>query len=143
MLRYHDILLIHAGVTLFMVGLIWVIQVVHYPLFASVGSSHYEMYQSQHMQRISWVVMPVMLAELSCALWLVFIAPSHHTTLVRVALCLLALIWLSTATLQVPAHGKLTESWSAQAHQRLVYTNWIRTISWSVRGVIALMLSRV
>ena len=31
------VLLAHAAATLFMVGLIWFVQVVHYPLFARVG----------------------------------------------------------------------------------------------------------
>ena len=31
------LLLLHAAATLFMTGLIWFVQVVHYPLFARVG----------------------------------------------------------------------------------------------------------
>ena len=32
------LLLLHAGATFFMCGLIWFVQIVHYPLFAQVGS---------------------------------------------------------------------------------------------------------
>ncbi|MCK6525129.1 hypothetical protein L6R49_27300, partial [Myxococcota bacterium] len=31
------LLLIHAAATWFMVGLIWFVQIVHYPLFSAVG----------------------------------------------------------------------------------------------------------
>ena len=143
MLRYHDLILIHAACALFMTGLIWVIQLVHYPLFELVGGVDYERYQAQHMSRISLIVMPVMLAELGLAVWLTLVAPPEHALITRTALALLALIWLSTAPLQVPAHAALTEGWNAQAHQRLVSTNWIRTIAWSIRAVIAVLLARV
>ena len=35
-----------------MVGLIWTIHTVHYPLFAHVGESTYVAFQSQHVDRI-------------------------------------------------------------------------------------------
>lgn len=31
------LLLVHAAVTLYMTGVIWFVQVVHYPLFSCVG----------------------------------------------------------------------------------------------------------
>jgi hypothetical protein len=36
---------IHLAATWFMVGLIWVIQIVHYPLFTSVGSDSFAEYE--------------------------------------------------------------------------------------------------
>ena len=33
------LLLVHAASTLFMAGVIWFVQVVHYPLMASVGTT--------------------------------------------------------------------------------------------------------
>ena len=141
-LSHHHLLLIHAGCTLFMAGLIWTIQVVHYPLFAHVGAEDYERYQHLHMQRITWVVMPMMLAELACAVALFFSTQVNASQLVWVGLALLMCIWLSTALLQVPAHAELTKGWNASAHARLVTSNWIRTLAWSVRGLIALWLLR-
>ena len=137
----HHLLLAHAGTTLFMTGLIWTIQVVHYPLFAYVGVEGYERYQQLHVQRITWVVMPVMLAELLCA---VLLLRSHLNTqpTLWVASALLALIWASTALLQVPAHEALAKGWNAEAHARLVGSNWLRTLAWSARSVIALWLLR-
>jgi hypothetical protein len=115
--------------------------VVHYPLFAYVGVEGYERYQQLHVQRITWVVMPVMLAELTCAALLLCSHLNTQPTL-WVASALLALIWASTALLQVPAHSALAEGWSAEAHARLVGSNWLRTLAWSARSVIALWLLR-
>jgi hypothetical protein len=33
----RDLLLVHGFATLYMTGLIWFVQLVHYPLFAQVG----------------------------------------------------------------------------------------------------------
>ena len=141
-LSHHHLLLIHAGCTLFMVGLIWTIQVVHYPLFAHVGASDYERYQQLHMQRITWIVMPVMLAELACACALFFSPEARDNNAIWVASILLGIVWLSTAALQVPAHAELTRGWNEAAHTRLVLSNWVRTLAWSGRGLIALWLLR-
>ena len=135
------LLLTHAGTTLFMTGLIWTIQVVHYPLFAHVGVEGYERYQQLHVQRITWVVMPIMLAELACAGLLLRSDINTHP-LLWLASALLALIWASTGFLQVPAHEALASGWNAEAHARLVVSNWVRTLAWSARSVIALWLLR-
>jgi hypothetical protein len=51
---------------------------------------------------------------------------------------LLGVVWLSTFTLQVPAHRALLQGWSEPVHRRLVLTNWIRTVAWTLRaGILA------
>ena len=54
---------------------------------------------------------------------------------------LVAIIWASTALIQVPCHAKLVEGFDARAHRRLVDTNWIRTIAWTLRGAIVLIMA--
>ncbi|HEX2205610.1 MAG TPA: hypothetical protein VHG91_20025 [Longimicrobium sp.] len=48
------------------------------------------------------------------------------------------MVWLSTALLQVPMHGRLERGFDAAAHRRLVATNWVRTVAWTARGVLLL-----
>ena len=55
-------------------------------------------------------------------------------------LVLVILIWLSTALYQVPQHRQLSVQWSASAHRLLVGTNWLRTVLWTVRGVLVLVM---
>lgn len=51
--RYiRAVLIAYLASTLFMVGLIWTIHYVHYPLFAHVGESTYVAFQSEHVNRI-------------------------------------------------------------------------------------------
>jgi hypothetical protein len=46
--------------TLAMVGLIWFVQVVHYPLFGKVGVVGFHDYEQSHQQRAGLVVAPLM-----------------------------------------------------------------------------------
>lgn len=133
------LLFINAAAAWFMTGLIWLIQVVHYPLFARVGAAGYRDYQLAHQELITLVVGPVMLVEAMVAGALVL---SRRDAWTMTAAILLVLIWASTAFLQVPMHEILNDGFNAEAHTRLVQTNWIRTIGWTARGIIALYLIR-
>lgn len=141
MLRALDIFLIHFFSTAFMTGVIWVIQLVHYPLFARVGAEGYPAYQREHEQRITWIVAPVMLVELGSAIWLVlYPVRGLPRSALLLNLGLLLAIWLSTFVLQVPQHGRLQHGFNAPAHARLVASNWIRAALWSARSVLLLLL---
>jgi hypothetical protein len=134
------LLLIHLAATLFMTGLIWFVQVVHYPLFARVGGD-FVAYQQAHMQQTTWVVGPVMLLEAITAAALLVHRPVWiSSAAVWANLALLALIWASTALLQVPQHEKLLAGFAAGPHAVLVGGNWLRTIPWTLRSVGLLVL---
>lgn len=137
----QTLLLIQAFATLYLVGLIWFVQLVHYPLMARVGSQGYPTYQQLHERKTTWAVAPAMFVELGCAIYLVFATPQHVAPwLAWLGLLLVVLLWLSTAFLQVPSHKKLGQGFDAIAHGRLVNTNWLRTALWSARGVIVLAM---
>lgn len=133
------VLFLHAAATLYMVGLIWFVQVVHYPLLASVGVEGYPAYQEAHSRCTTWVVAPAMLLEVVTAFWLLVARPaSLPVSLVGAGLALLVLAWVSTWALQVPQHAILERGFDAAAHAKLVSSNWIRTAAWSARGVLVL-----
>jgi hypothetical protein len=134
--------LVMLSATWFMTGLIWFVQVVHYPLFASVASaavseSGFSQYASTHARWTTYVVAPVMLLEAgSTFLWCLLPTPNlSHTWKVLLALMLVG-IWLSTAFLSVPCHHQLQQGFQPDVWQRLVGTNWIRTLLWSARSLI-------
>lgn len=143
------LLLLHLILCSFMTGVIWIIQVVHYPLFANVGEEGYATYQRLHMRKITWVVMPMMLLELLTAVLLIWPAMLgledlaeniHGTGWLWFNLGALSLVWASTMLLQVPQHNTLRLGFEGIAHSRLVRWNWIRTIIWSVRVFVLLYL---
>jgi hypothetical protein len=133
------LLAIHSAATWALVGLIWTIQLVHYPLFAQVGRETFRTYHQRHGRQITWVVAPLMLVELGTAvglLYLGFLNPWFLASLVP-----LAFNWASTWLVQIPLHHRLGSGFDAEAHRRLVTSNWCRTAAWTLRGVCLLMLS--
>lgn len=131
------LLLVHAGATVAMAGLVWFVQLVHYPLFAHVGRDGFARYEAQHTRRTTWLVAPLMLAEAATALVLLAVDPS---VLTAVGAVLLGVVWLSTALVQVPLHRRLERGFDADAHRRLVRSNAVRTAAWTGRAAIALAL---
>jgi len=131
----------HGIATAFLTGVIWYVQLVHYPLFARADAGSYREFQREHERRTSWIVGPAMLSEAAAALAL---AVTGWTVLPQSLLVgsivLLVLVWSSTAGLQVPRHRRLAAGFDAVAHRELVSTNWIRTVGWSARLLVAVSL---
>ena len=124
------IFLSHVATTLYMTGLIWFVQVVHYPLLGAIGNAEFSAYQQRLISLTTWVVAPPMLVEAATALLLFWFRPAGVATWhVWAGVVLLAIIWVSTALLQVPCHDTLSKGFDAEVHRRLVSTNWVRTIA--------------
>ena len=124
-----------------MVGVIWFVQVVHYPLMGQVGKEGFPSYAKAHARRTTWVVAPPMLIEAATALMLAIRPPEFLG--IREAwagLALLVVVWISTAILQVPRHGRLACGFDPGAHRTLVATNWIRTLAWTARGILLIQV---
>jgi hypothetical protein len=135
----------HAVSTWFLTGLIWTIQVVHYPLFAMADRGTYADFAAAHNHRITPLVGPPMVLEALLAVWLAVDPPAGIPRWwTWTGLALVGVVWTSTALLQVPQHGRLAAGFDAQAHAWLVASNWVRTIAWTLRAAIATaMLARL
>jgi hypothetical protein len=132
-------LVAHFAATGVMVGIIWFVQVVHYPLMALAGRDEYAAYQAAHARRTTLVVVPPMLVELATGVWLALRpSPLLPAPAAWAGLALLAVAWLSTFLLQVPEHGRLASGFDPAAHRRLVRGNWMRTAAWTLRGILLL-----
>ena len=133
-----DLLLIgQVASTWAMMGVIMIVQIVHYPLFSSVGASSFPVYQALHTRRITWVVGPLMLIELGTAIALLALRRTDEgAALLWIGLGLLVIIWISTAAIQVPLHTSLSKGFDASTHRKLVATNWVRTGAWLLRGLV-------
>jgi len=138
------LLAVHAAATWTMVGVIWFVQLVHYPLLGGPGrasESGFAAYQHENTRRTSWVVvLPMTIEALTAAALVALPVPGVPRAAVWTGLALVAVIWLSTALLQVPRHGRLERGYDEAAHHALVTTNWLRTLAWSARGVLVLWL---
>lgn len=136
------LLLFQMVTTLALAGLIWTVQIVHYPLFGWVGESGFAAFHAEHSRRIAWLVVPLMAAELGGAVALVAARP----TLVPVwaawlGLVLVGVVWCTTALLSVPQHRRLAGGFEPRAHACLVGSNWIRTAAWTTRAGLLVWLA--
>lgn len=123
----------------FMSGLIWVIQVLHYPAFSYLREDQFLEFHSLHTKKITFIVLPVMLIELVSAVFLFL--KNFSSFFIAMNLFFLLLIWLSTFFVSVPLHNALTKSMNLKVIERLILTNWIRTFLWTIRLGILVYLS--
>lgn len=117
-----------------MLGLIWFVQIVHYPLFARIKANNFVAYEQQHTHKTGFITAPPMLVELTTALLLLYLNFGdilHWINTVGVIG-----LWASTFFIQVPLHQKLSQNHDASAIQKLVRSNWIRTVIWTLRGFL-------
>ncbi len=119
-----------------MTGVIWFVQVVHYPLFTAVGEAGWTTYHAGHTRRTGYVVVPFMTAELVSA----GVLATRGTALAIVGLALAAATWALTFALAVPDHGRLEHGFDATAARRLVTAGWLRTAAWSAHAAVALAI---
>lgn len=128
------VLELHTFTCYFMTGLIWIVQIVHYPSFEYIKEEDFLDFASFHQKNITQIVMPIMIVELLSAFYLIKLAPIFYLNLF-----LTLTIWLVTFFYSVPAHKKLCLSKEISIISRLVKTNWLRTILWSARTLLILI----
>ena len=128
--------LLQFGISCVLFGIIWIIQIVHYPSFQSYDDSTFAEGMRNHQDRISLVIIPFMLLELFIAAYLCYTVPTvQNQTVMGIVIC----IWLCTFTIHVPLHRELLlNGKNPQYIRRLVTTNWIRTILWTLKLFIVL-----
>lgn len=131
-----DAFTLHLMITCTLIGLVWTVQVAVYPLFDRVGTDAFPQWHAGYTARIGAVVGPLMLAEVGSGTWLLW--AGRRGAGFSISLGLLALVWLSTALVQVPLHNRLALGFAATTHRRLVRTNWLRTAAWTLRGICLL-----
>lgn len=120
-----------------MTGIIWQVQLLTYPQFLKVPLADFIAYHHSHTQRMGWIVAPPMLAELMLAL----IAAWHLESAVSyVSLALVIALWITTALVQIPLHNRLARGYDVPTIQKLVTSNWLRTVLWSTRTVLLIYI---
>jgi|YNPBryulayer2012_1023412.scaffolds.fasta_scaffold08488_2 hypothetical protein len=133
------LLSLNAAAALYMTGVIWLIQQVHYPLFRQVGTATFTEYHHQHVAAIFPVVALPMLVEAMCAVWLAFQPPQGVARgLLWGGLACVGLAFGVTGLVSVPCHDRLAAGFNERTLQTLVATNWWRTIAWTLHGVLSL-----
>lgn len=124
-----------------MFGVIWMVQLVHYPLMRFVSESQFARFETAHRVRISWVVGPLMLVEGVCVLAFLFAPPAGLPWWLPWAGAAAEAVAIGTTVLiSAPLHERLNARFDPALLNRLIATNWIRTVAWTARAGLAIAM---
>ncbi|UOQ54398.1 hypothetical protein [Hymenobacter cellulosivorans] len=130
------LLLLNFALAAYLTGVIWMVQLVHYPGFAQVSAAGFGAFHQAHLRRMGWVVMGPMVAELLLSGWLAWSGQALGPA-VWWSLALVIVIWLVTFFISVPFHNRLAQDgYNYITIDGLVRTNWLRTLAWTIRAVV-------
>lgn len=134
-----------------MAAIAWFVQIVHYPLFALLPSSGSKTaegagmscsatrdYHNENLRRTRPLVLVPMVVEAATATWLALFPPvAVGRGAAITGLCLVGIVVLSTALVQVPLHESLRSGNApAETVNRLVRSTRIRTAVWTARAML-------
>jgi len=135
-------LLFWSLLSFWVLGQIWLVQIVVYPLFARVGTAEYIGYHRFYTSRIPLVVILPGFASFLLPIPLAFFGPEVPAwmTVANVAMGIVGL--LVTVLLEIPRHGRLEKGGKDDAViSELIRYNWPRTASITLQaGVTMAML---
>ncbi len=119
----------------FLTGLIWFVQIVHYPSFAKVSPEQFVVFHNFHTTATGGIVVLPMLAELLLSFLLLGVAAPQVGVHRFWLMGLLLGVWALTFFVFVPLHGQLSAGYDLARIERLVQWNWARTALWTARCV--------
>lgn len=134
-------LISHLAVTWMLVGLIWVMQLLVYPQFRRVGEAEFVRYHFAHCLRVGLIVAPLLAVEAFTAACLLY--QGHRERGFLVSIVLIPVVWLLTAAVYAPLHTRLMMGRDPRTLRRLLQANWLRTLTWTARGVLVASVALV
>ena len=121
---------IHSLVDFGMCVVLWLVQLVIYPSFLRIELSELPAWHKAYTFRVSFVILPLMLGQLMLAILGLWGDPS---ILEWVAFAFVLVCWILTFFVSVPLHRKIEQNdTTKETRQKLITTNWPRTILWSL-----------
>jgi hypothetical protein len=137
--RSLSVSLIEAGrlLSFGLVVLIWLVQLIIYPSFGAIERGRFHLWHAGYTRAVTWVVAPLMFGQVGLLGWILIVRPG---VVVVLAAALVAVAWISTFAIAVPAHERLGAIGPDEALiRRLIATNWIRTAAWSLAFALLLL----
>ena len=120
-----------------LVVLIWLVQLIIYPGFRYYNPAELSIWHPEYSNLITLIVGPLMLAQVGLVGWEMYLRLSWVTLL---SASLVGLMWATTAFISVPLHNTIAAGDASPATlTRLVDTNWIRTIGWTIIFALGLL----
>ena len=140
----RPLIVVHAAASMFMVGLIWTLHYVHYPLFAYVGETTYAGFQTAHVERIGRLLFVPWVTEGITLLGILALAFLGGRKTLRVPAVIngaaMAIVLVISGFWSAPAHAKLAAGFDKTVHDQLMTVNLIRALAWTVCGACSIWI---
>lgn len=134
-------LCLHLFASLSFVGVIWYVQLIAYPQFRMISVSDWIPFEKNHTRRSFWLIAPLFVIEtIGMGGIAMFYSESQPILVLASALCYLT-AYVATFTIHMPLHKLLSTSHQSSWIERLIFTNWYRTIAWTLKGILSLALA--
>jgi hypothetical protein len=136
------LLLAWTVVVLYVLGQIWLAQIVVYPLFGKVGPDEYVAYHTFYSSRIPLPVILPGFASFLVPIALIFFAPESVAAWMLLANAACGIVGLLvTVLLEIPRHSRLEKGGKQEGVIReLVRYNWPRTLSITAQAFLTLSM---
>ena len=109
--------------------LIWLVQIIIYPGMHGWDPARFAVLHRDYARRISFIVGPLMLGQAALALHQLIAFP---VSTVVAQILLIGGVLGVTIFISVPLHRRLSGGYEERTVNRLVATNWLRTVGWSL-----------
>jgi len=120
-----------------MVILLWLVQRVIYPSFLECSEERLVAWHKVYVKRVGLIIIPIMFTQLPLVGWLAWQQPNWQD--ITALVCLLS-CWVLTFTISVPLHNQIDGGNTSRATlERLVATNWPRTLLWTAAFLLGLL----
>ena len=123
-----------------MAMLIWLVQCVIYPAYHHIDRAHFSDWHQNYMGIISLFVMPLMIGQ---ALLIGLQCFQRSSGWAYASALAMFIAWAVTFLYSVPCHTLLQQQgYDATITDRLIQTNWFRTLAWSAVLIFGLIAYR-
>jgi hypothetical protein len=134
-------LLFWFALIFWVLGQIWLCQIVIYPLFARVGEVEYSGYHHFYASRIPLPVIVPGFASFLLPVAVAFLGPTLPLWMHALNILAGLIGLLLTVLLLIPRHGRLEKAGKDdKVIAELIRYNWPRTLSISAQSVVALLM---
>jgi len=138
----HDLLLVHAAMTLILCGVMWAVQLTMVPVLARDTEEHWP-HHAQIYRRVFRVLFwPLLIVEGGSGIGVALLQPAGIPPwLHELNLSLLLCAWITVPVIRVVVGHGPVDRFHPEAFRKFARLNWIRVAVWTVRsGVVLAML---
>lgn len=132
----NDLIIARTIADVGIVMVVWLAQMIMYPSLAHIDEKVFVTWHRTYSWRIAFFVIPLLCGQAIIVAMMIYLGGGVPAIL---SAAIIALCWASTFGLSVPCHARLQRSGKDMAViRRLVRTNLIRTILWTLVCLIGL-----